>query len=200
MTTLIVALVSSTIFFLLGVMVGREYTIREGLAPMKDHRETAYVTQPNMTLPEASENKGNEVQDKVDINFYDQLVKEGDQELNREASEEISKPHQKNKPKSSEKKKVRKAESKSRGIASKGRYALQVAAFRDRKLAEHLAHSLRKEGFSPHILRVTIPGKPGSFYRVWVGYYSNLTEAAQAKRHILKNPVLKISRATIVKR
>jgi len=205
-TTLIVALISSTLFFLLGVMVGREYTIREGMAPVREKVEQTYpfdsAPVPQET-PEAKEEKG---QKKVDITFYDQLVKEGDRELNREPVERKAFNPAEKKPKPSSEhpikveKKAETAVPQKTVAVSRGDYALQVAAFRDKSRALRMIRILGKEGFPTHIMRVSIPGREGIYYRVWVGYYRSLSEAATARRRLMQQRTIRISRAIIIKR
>lgn len=207
MTTLIVALVSSTLFFLLGVMVGREYAIREGIATVKENvRASPLKLSPGAREgPETKEGKG---QDKVNITFYDQLMKEGDQELNREIVKKEAKRGKKrpgpvaNGPEKTGKKTKGKEAAAPRKVVpvSSGDYALQVAAFRDRNRALKMVQMLGRQGFKAHIMRVLLPGKGGVFYRVWVGYYRNLSEAARARRILLQQDTVKIPKATIVKR
>ncbi len=195
-TTLIVALISSIIFFLIGVEVGKEYAIREGMAPVEERVTTGAAS---VATPEAPPDKG---QEKVDINFYDQLMKEGDQELNagdeRPASHSTLKKKKAKTPSRQEER--NEAPPGKKAEASTGKYALQVAAFREKARARRMAEMLRKEGYTPHIIPVVIPGKTGTYYRIWVGYYRNLMEASRARRRMLQNRALKISRATIVKR
>ncbi len=200
-TTLIVALISSIIFFLIGVEVGKEYAIREGIVPVKTQ-----VAQPLPPDIQTGSPDGKKVapQEKVDINFYDQLMKDGDQELNEKPVTQKQRASSKKKetPPAKQERKAKKKDATElkKAKAPTGDYALQVAAFREKSRAIRMADMLRKEGFTPHIIQVVIPGKPGTYYRIWVGYYRNLTEAAQARRRMLKNHALKISRATIVKR
>ena len=201
MTTLIVALISSIIFFLIGVEVGKEYVIRKGIVPVREQVVHPLPGEASSSPPAASKEGAGE---KVDINFYDQLMKEGDQELNERPAKGKKPKSEKKSAKSQSKREVtnRKKEepAKKKVAESKGQYALQVAAFRERSLAVRMAELLRREGFTPHIFQVVIPGKPGNYYRLWVGYYRNITEAAQARRRMIQNHALKISRATIVKR
>ncbi len=207
MTTLIVALVSSTLFFLLGVMVGREYAIREGIVAVKENvRASSLKLSPEAQEgPEAKEGKG---QGKVDITFYDQLMKEGDQELNREIvkkeaqrGEKRPGPVANGSEKTREKAKEKEAAAPRKVVpVSSGDYALQVAAFRDRNRALRMVQMLGRQGFKAHIMRVLRPGKGGVFYRVWVGYYRDLSEAARARRALMQQNAVKITRAIIVKR
>ena len=200
-TTLIVALISSIIFFLIGVEVGKEYAIREGIAPVVEHVKQPL---PGESIIPPQENGKEKTQEKVDINFYEQLMKEGDQELNEEPEgkkKQTAVKKKNDKSPKKEEKAAKKAEpSKRKTAASQGAYALQVAAFKEKSRALRMAEMLRKEGFTPHIIPVSIPGKPGTYYRIWVGYYRNLTEASQARRRMIQNHTLRISRATIVKR
>lgn len=202
MTTLIVTLVSSTLFFLLGVMVGREYAIRGGMATVKGNVEQAY---PIESVP-PSQKAGGKGKEKVDITFYDQLMKNDDEELNRGVVEEKApeKTEKKAKPASessvNHKKKGKEPAPRKAIPSGKGNYALQVASFRDKKRALRLAQILRKEGYTTHIIRVSIPGRVGSYYRVWVGYYRNLTDAASDRRRLLRQTATRIRKAIIVKR
>ncbi|RTZ94122.1 MAG: hypothetical protein DSY91_00810 [Deltaproteobacteria bacterium] len=203
LTTLIVALISSIVFFLIGVEVGKEYAIREGIAPIREEVKAPLPVE-SVPPPKGPGEKGK--QEEVDINFYDQLMKEGDQELNMNPeAEQKQAPNRKkaksaSKPKEGKQKKEKPGPSKKSVAESNGAYALQVAAFRERDRAVRMANMLREKGFTPHILKVSIPGKPGHYYRIWVGYYPNITEAAKARRLLLRNHALRISRATIVKR
>jgi len=160
MTTLIVALVSSIIFFLIGVEVGKEYAIREGIAPI---REQVVHPLPGETPPASPETSKEGTGEKVDINFYDQLMKEGDQELNEKPDEKkktkAEKKSAKPQPKKEENNRKKEERAKKKVAGNNGQYALQVAAFREKSHALRMADLLRREGFTPHVLRVVIPGK-----------------------------------------
>ncbi len=206
-TTLIVALVSSILFFLLGVMVGKEYAIREGSVAVSTRSGTLPPVPTAPPSPEATKDKGGR---KVDITFYDQLMKSGDVELNRRINggrksktkpavprPPVKKPHEKagsstGEPSTPSLKKVT--------STSEGDYALQVAAFRNRELALKMVRALEREGFHAHLLKGTFPNRGGTFYRVWVGYYRNLDAAAHARRTLLQLKRVKITRAILVKR
>ncbi len=207
-TTLIVALVSSTLFFLLGVMVGREYAIREGLVPVTE--KTAESPQAS-TPPLPNEAAGGKTKgtEKVNITFYDQLMKSGDQELNQEIAEsrKAGKPgpaQHKAAPKKHEKAKPRPEENpaqppRQEPASGTGDYALQVAAFQNRDNALKMVRALQREGFHAHLLRGASPTH-GTFYRVWVGYYKNISEASRARHALLQQKGTKITRVIIVKR
>ena len=209
MTTLIVAVISSTLFFLLGVMVGKEYAIREGMVAVRGGVEK----QLSMSLPgsrEGSSGRSGKQQKKVDITFYDQLMKEGDQELNKQIAEgeekkpsAVHKAERKEKERGESKRRPKKQEAtqprRESGFAT-GDYALQVAAFRDRSHAIQMVRILRREGFRAHLLRGVLPEGGGVFYRIWVGYYRNLTDALYARSRLLHQGAVKISKAMIVKR
>ena len=211
MTTLIVALISSTLFFLLGVMVGKEYAIREGLVTVRGNVEKQLPLPPSESREVAGGHTGKQ-QEKVDITFYDQLMKEGDQELNREIVEDeekkpppVSKAEKKTKTR--EKRESKPATEKHEAARprresgfSTGDYALQVAAFRDRSHAVQMVRILKREGFRAHLLRGVLPGGAGTFYRVWVGYYRNISDAVRARSRLLHLGSVKISKAMIIKR
>ncbi len=201
LTTLIVALISSTIFFLIGVVVGKEYAIREGLAPTAEKVETAYGEKAEHVVPDTSDTGEGKDQEKVDITFYDQLTKVGDQELSRGGAE-VYPDAVKKKNRSVIPKRQRQTPPSLPNASreKEGDYALQVAAFRDKKRALSMAEALKGAGYTPHILRVTIPGRSGTYYRVWVGFFSSIAEAERAKRKLLRETSLRISKATIVKR
>ena len=214
MTTLIVALVSSTLFFLLGVMVGREYTIRgERIVPSENQvKGSSMIPSSSGTMGRSGlkEGKG---QKKVDITFYDQLMRERDQELNREV---VKGEGAGNKGKKCSRSTIKKAHKGEEAVqkqerrepsplvkvrtSNSGSYALQVAAFRHKTFAKEMARKLQEQGFPVHILRGSSPGGPRYFYRVWVGYFQNLSEAMRARTSLLKRKSLRISRVIIIKR
>lgn len=202
LTLLVVALISSTVFFLLGIVVGREYAIREGMVPVKEQVEETLPIERDEGVEALPRVKGKKGQEQVNINFYDQLEKDGDREINRapgEAKPEGRKGGKKLKTTSENRKKTEPPPQKAAATKETGRYAIQVAAFRGRANARQMTHVLGRSGFNTHIIAVTVPGK-GIFYRVWVGYYGTVSEAVAAKRRLLQQTGLRISRATIVKR
>ncbi len=212
MTTLIIALVSSTLFFLLGVMVGREYAIREGMVTIREtvEKQTSSIPPP----PESREGgpgHSGKGQEKVDITFYDQLMKEGDRELNHQIAESEEARKKSSRP-SAEKREKKPEKAKSRpekrepprpqrvSGSRTGAYALQVAAFRDRGHALQMVRILRRQGFNAHLLKGALPGGGGVFYRVWVGYYRALPDAVHARSMLLRQHAIRIPKALIVKR
>jgi len=210
MTTLIIALISSTLFFLLGVMIGREYAIREGMVTVRGSMEKQTSSVP--PGPEGREgHRGHpgKDQEKVDITFYDQLMKEGDQELNHQIAkneedrEKSSRPAAEKREKEKTKPRPEKQEPprpKKAGGSRTGDYALQVAAFRDRGHALQMVRVLKRQGFNAHLLKGALPGGGGTFYRVWVGYYRTLPDAVHARAMLRRQHAIKIPKALIIKR
>jgi len=202
LTLLVVALISSTVFFLLGIVVGREYAIREGMVPVKEQVEETLPIERDEGVEALPRVKGKKGQEQVNINFYDQLEKDGDKEINRvpgEAKPEGRKGGKKLKATSENRKKTEPPHPKAAVTKETGHYAIQVAAFRGRTNARQMARVLGRAGFNTHIIAVTVPGK-GIFYRVWVGYYGTVSEAVAVKHRLLQQTGFRISRATIVKR
>jgi len=202
LTLLIVALISSTVFFLLGVVVGREYAIREGMVPVKEQVEETLPIERDEDVEALPRAKGTQGQERVKIDFYDQLEKDSDSEVRRvpgETKPEGRKPGKQLKPAPDGGRKTAPVRSQASAARKTGHYAIQVAAFRGKTNARQMAHALGRAGFNTHIFAVTVPGK-GVFYRVWVGYYGTVSEASAAKRRLLQQTGLRISRATIVKR
>jgi len=202
LTLLAVALISATVFFLLGTVVGREYAIREGLVPVKEQVEETLPLDRDEVMEEVPRVEKKKRQERVDINFYDQLEKEGDKEINQPPAEnnpKVRKSRKNSKETSEKKKKEKPLRLKTVAATNTGNYAIQVAAFRSRSNAQKVTRKLAKQGFSTHVLTVTVPGK-GVFYRVWVGYYGSVSEAIKARRYLLEQTRVRISRATIVKR
>lgn len=63
------------------------------------------------------------------------------------------------------------------------RYRLQVASYRKRDLADQLAMSIRRMGYSAETKAVNIPGL-GLRYRVYAGPYNNLARAEAVQRKL----------------
>ena len=62
--------------------------------------------------------------------------------------------------------------------STKGDYSIHVGSFKEKENADYLIGKLQKKGYPVVCNFVTIPGK-GDWYRVQVGYYSNVKEAQQ---------------------
>lgn len=93
---------------------------------------------------------------------------------------------QKEKPKAEVKNKIAKKEKiKADSSSKEKRFTLQIAAFKEKDKAEDVAGSLKKKGYEPYIVPVTISDK-GVWYRVRIGRFSTRPDAQnlQAK---LKN-------------
>lgn len=93
---------------------------------------------------------------------------------------------QKEKPKAEAKNKIAKKEKiKADSSSKEKRFTLQIAAFKEKDKAEDVAGSLKKKGYEPYIVPVTISDK-GVWYRVRIGRFSTRPDAqnVQAK---LKN-------------
>lgn len=68
--------------------------------------------------------------------------------------------------------------------SSKSAFLVQVAAFKDRKDAEHLKGSLILKGFDVHVVAISKP--QGNWFRVVVGPYSNKVLAQKAQLNLAK--------------
>ena len=91
----------------------------------------------------------------------------------------------KNKKTGNTKEKVAKRNTKDEPLAKEKRFTLQIAALKEKDKAEDVAGSLKKKGYEPYIVPVTIQSK-GVWYRVRIGRFATRPDAQniQAK---LKN-------------
>ena len=69
--------------------------------------------------------------------------------------------------------------SKKPSSSPKPYYTLQVASFKSSKEAERYAQFFREKGYRAQVLKVNLPRK-GTWYRVYVGRFSTLSEAKKA--------------------
>jgi cell division septation protein DedD len=68
-------------------------------------------------------------------------------------------------------------------LQGKGRFEVQVAAYRERSQAEHLVKRIAAQGFSPRVVMKELPGK-GRWFRVIVGGFESRSAAQQAAEQI----------------
>ncbi|MBI5043954.1 MAG: SPOR domain-containing protein [Nitrospirae bacterium] len=92
----------------------------------------------------------------------------------------------KNKKTGNTKEKVAKRNIKDELPAKEKRFTLQVAAFKEREKAEDIAGSLKKKGYDPYIVPVTIPEK-GVWYRVRIGRFATRPDAQSIQARLKKS-------------
>ena len=66
-------------------------------------------------------------------------------------------------------------------LQGKGRFEVQVAAYRERSQAERLVKKIAAQGFSPRVVMKELPGK-GRWFRVIVGGFESRSSGATGGR------------------
>lgn len=121
-----------------------------------------------------------------DQNKEEKKQKTAEKSQKTEKADNKEEKKQKEKPKAEAKNKTAKKEKVKGDDSSKEkRFTLQIAAFKEKDKAEDVAGSLKKKGYEPYIVPVTIPAK-GVWYRVRIGRFSTRPDAQNIQAR-LKN-------------
>ena len=146
-------------------------------SPLKQQKTEERVQKKEEKI-QKTEDKGQKKEEK------EQKTAEKSQKSEKTDNKEEKK--QKEKSKAEVKNKIAKKEKiKADSSSKEKRFALQIAAFKEKDKAEDVAGSLKKKGYEPYIVPVTIPEK-GIWYRVRIGRFATRPDAQNIQAR-LKN-------------